>query len=81
MTRKHTNNWMQKKPNNFGLRCSYEENITNIVWISNITKELEGLEEDLKITLTLYSQKGLKLLSCERDGRRLGQTKTDCYIN
>ena len=28
MTRKHTNNWMQEKPNNFVLKYGNQENIT-----------------------------------------------------
>ena len=40
---------MQEKPKDFGQKCCKQENITKKAkWIDNITKELEGLEEDPK---------------------------------
>ena len=48
MTRKCNKNRMQEKPNNFGLKYGNQENIKKVEWISNIAKELEGLEEGLK---------------------------------
>ena len=44
-------NQMQEKPNNFGLKCGNQENIKKAKWISNITKELEGLEEGPKVEI------------------------------
>ena len=46
MTRKHTNNRMQKKPNDFGLKYGNQEN-EKVEWMSNTTKEL-GLQENPK---------------------------------
>ena len=42
MTRKHTNNRMQEKPNNFWLKYGNQENMTKKAkWISNMAKDLE----------------------------------------
>ena len=49
MTLKHTNNRMQKKPNDFGLKYGNQKKHNEKAdWISNMTKELEGLEEGPK---------------------------------
>ena len=42
MTLKHTNNWMQKKPNDFGQPKKHNEKAEGI---NNMTRELEGLKE------------------------------------
>ena len=58
MIRKHTNNRIQKKPNDLGLKYGNQENITKKAeWINNMTKELEGLEEGLKAELHIDSLK------------------------
>ena len=45
MTRKHTNNRMQKKSNDFGLKNgNQKKHNEKVEWINNITRELEGLE-------------------------------------
>ena len=51
MTRKHTNNRMQKKPNDFGLKYGNQKKKKNNIkaeWINNMTRELEGLKEGPK---------------------------------
>ena len=49
MTRKHTNKRMQEKPNNVGQKYGNQENLTKKAeWISNVTKELEEIEEGPK---------------------------------
>ena len=60
MTQKHTNNWIQKKPNDFGLKYGNQENITKKAeWINNMTKELEGLEEGPKAEIHIESLKAV----------------------
>ena len=52
MTRKHTNNWMEEKLNDFGLKYGNQKNnIKKAEWINNMTKELEGLEEGPKVEI------------------------------
>ena len=46
MTRKHINNRMQESPNDFGLKYGNQKQSKKAEWINNMTKELEGLEED-----------------------------------
>ena len=49
MTRKHSNNRVKEKPNNFELKYGNQENIfKKAKWKSNMTKELKGLEEGPK---------------------------------
>ena len=48
MTLKNTDNQMQEKLNKFGVKYNNQENNTKAEWISNMAKELEGLEEGLK---------------------------------
>ena len=57
MARKHTNNRMQEKPNDFGLKYGNQKNKKQnkkqkhnekADWINNMTKELEGFEEGPK---------------------------------
>ena len=48
MTIKHTNNRMQKKPNDFGLKYGNQKHYENAEWMNNITRKLEGLEEGPK---------------------------------
>ena len=48
MTRKHTNKRTQKKPKDFVLKYSKQKYNEIVKWINNMTKELEGLKEDLK---------------------------------
>ena len=43
-----TNNWMQKKPNDLGLKYGNQKYNEKVEWINNITKQLEGLEEGPK---------------------------------
>ena len=59
MTGKHTNNRMQQKTNDFGLKYGNHKNNEKVEWINNITKELEGLEEGLKaeIRIDLHKKK------------------------
>ena len=45
---KITNNVMQKKPNDFGLKYGNKKHNENAEWINVMTRELEGLEEDPK---------------------------------
>ncbi len=46
---------MQEKPNNFRLKYGNQENITKKnEWISNMAKELEGLEEGLKEEIQIF---------------------------
>ena len=45
MTRKHNNNRMQKKQNNFGKNMATKKHNEQAEWINNMTKELEGLKE------------------------------------
>ena len=45
MTRKHTNNQMQEKPNDFGLKYGNQKHNVKAKRINNMTEELEGLEE------------------------------------
>ena len=63
MTRKHSNNRMQKKPNDFGVKYGNQKHNEKAEWINNITRELEGIEEGpkaeihidlLKMTLKKY---------------------------
>ena len=51
MTRKHTNNRMQEKPSNFGLKYGNQKHNEKAQWINNITKDLEGLEEGPKVEI------------------------------
>ena len=46
MIRKHTNNRMQKKPNDFGLQP--KEHNEKAEWMNNMPRELKGLEEGSK---------------------------------
>ena len=52
MTQKHTNNRMQEKPNEFGLKYGNQKekkkHNEKAKWTNNMTKELEGLEEGPK---------------------------------
>ena len=49
MTRKYTNNRMQEKPNDFGLKYgNQKKHNEKAKWINNMTKELEGIEEGPK---------------------------------
>ena len=49
ITRKHTSNWTQKKPNDFGRKYGNgKKGNEKTEWINNMTRELEGLEEGLK---------------------------------
>ena len=48
ITRKHTNNRMQKKPNDFGLKYGNQKYNEKAEWNKNMTRELEGLEEGPK---------------------------------
>ena len=48
MTLKHTNNRMQKKPNDFRLKYGNQKHNEKAEWINNMTRELEGLEEGPK---------------------------------
>ena len=65
MTRKHTNNRMQWKPNDFGLKYGNKENNEEVEWIINMKKELVKLEEDPKaeihIDLLKTTLKSIKL--------------------
>ena len=54
VTRKHTNNRMQKKPNDFGQKYGNQKKYNeNAEWINNITRELEGLEEAPKTEINI----------------------------
>ena len=48
MTIKHTNNRMQKKPNDSGLKYGNQKHNEKAEWINHITRELEELEEGPK---------------------------------
>ena len=48
MTRKYTNNRMQEKSNAFGLKYGCQKYNERAEKINNMTKDLEGLEEDPK---------------------------------
>ena len=50
MKRKHPNNRMQNKPNDFGLKYGNHKKKHNekAEWINNTTRELEGLQEGSK---------------------------------
>ena len=65
MTRKHTNNRMQKKPNDFGLKCGNQKHNKKAEWINNMTRELQGLGEGSKaeilIDLLKMTLKNIKL--------------------
>ena len=53
MTQKHTNNRMQKKPTDFGLKYGNKKHNEKAEWIKNMTRELEGLEESPNLKYTL----------------------------
>ena len=57
MTGIYTNNWMQKKPNNFGLKYGNQKKKKNhnekAEWRNNKIRELEGLEEGLKAKIQI----------------------------
>ena len=59
MTRKHTNNRMQKQPKDFGLKYGNQKkkkqpkHNEKAEWINNIARELEGLEEGPKAEIHL----------------------------
>ena len=55
MTRKHTNNRMQKKPNDFGLKYGHQKHKEKAEWIHNMTRELIGLEEGPKADTLAHS--------------------------
>ena len=56
MARRHTNNRMQGKQNNFGAKYGNQDNITKKAeWISNMEKELEGLEKGPKVKIQIDS--------------------------
>ena len=49
VTRKHTTNRMQKKPNDFGQKYdNQKKHYENAEWINKITRELDGIEEGPK---------------------------------
>ena len=49
MNRKHINNWMQKKANDFGKKLWHQRKDNGKAeWIKNMTKELEGPEKGPK---------------------------------
>ena len=51
MTRKHTNNRMQKKPNNFGLKYGNQNHNEKAEWINNIIREPEEFDEGQKVVI------------------------------
>ena len=51
MTQKHTNNRMEMKPNDFGLKYGCQKHKEKAERINNMTKELEGLEEGPKVEI------------------------------
>ena len=51
MTRKYTNNQMQKKPIDFGLKYGNQKHNEKAEWINTMTRDLEGLEEGLKVEI------------------------------
>ena len=51
MTLKHTNNQMQKKPNDFRLKYGSQKHNEKAEWINNMARELEGLEEGPKVEI------------------------------
>ena len=53
MTRKHISKWMQEKPNDFEQKYGNRENNEIAEWINNMTKELKGLEEGLKVEIDI----------------------------
>ena len=53
MTRKRTNNRVQKNPKDFGLRYGNQKYNEKAEWINNMTRELEGLEESPKADIHL----------------------------
>ena len=61
MTRKHTNNQIQEKPKDFGLKYGNQKHNEKAKWINNMKKELEGLEEspkeEIHIDLLKHTQK------------------------
>ena len=66
MTRKHTNNQMQKKPKDFGLKYGNRIHNEKTEWINNMTRELEGLEVGPKAEIHInllknYTKKDIKL--------------------
>ena len=54
MTQKHTNNKIQETLNNFGVKHGNQENIKKAECVSNMAKELEGLEEGPKAEIQFY---------------------------
>ena len=56
MTRKHTNNRMQEKLTDFGLKIGNQKHNEKAKVINNMTKELEGLKECLKAEIHRFTQ-------------------------
>ena len=72
MSRKHANNRMQKKPNDFGLQYGNQKHYKKAKWINNMTKESEGLEESTKVELRRFTQNNTKKY---QTGKRLAMMK------
>ena len=54
MTRKQTNNRMQKKPNDFGLKYgNQKKHDENAEWIKNVIRELKGTREGPKAEILI----------------------------
>ena len=53
MTLKHTNNRIQKKPNDFRLKYGNQKHIEKAEWINNMIRELKGLEESPKAEILI----------------------------
>ena len=69
MIRKHTNKWMQEKMNNVEVRYDNQENNKKAEWISNVEKELEGLEEGTKAEIHIdLHRTALKNIKFETPG-------------
>ena len=69
---KHTNDRMQKKPNDFGLEYGYKKYNEKVEWKNNMTEELEGLEEgpkaEIHIDLHKMTLKILNRKTLDHDG-------------
>ena len=56
MVRSHANNRMQGKINNSGVKFGNQENIIKKAeWVSNMGKEIKGLEEGTKAKIPIDS--------------------------
>ena len=69
MTRKFTNNRMQKKPNDFGLKYGDQKHNEKAEWVKNMTRELKGLEEGPK------AEKNIDLLKTTLKKNQTGKRK------